>query len=480
MWLGVHGMLDAPSILDHRGRVAEGQHVTWGHWYEIRSYLRSAVWTAPVIALALQQATFRIASAHQLDFGPIPGFVYSREGAIAIADYVITSATAFTVFTFGSMIVAIQVASGQSSPRIIATMLLRDRAIRLSVGVFTYALLLAVAVKARIDTIPQSLISITGMLALISVIVFLFLIDHAAKLLRPVTIVTRIAEDGLTVIDDVYPDPIAAAPAGTPVADAARPAASREELGHPGRTIAHRGKSAVVIAVNLKALAAEARRADTVVELVPRVGDFVSTGDPLFRQHGGPVAIDDRILHGNVAFGRERTLEQDSTFAFRVIVDIAIKALSAAINDPTTAVIAIDSLQPLLRTVGMRDLRNDSVWDADGRRRVLVRTPDWNDFVQLSFSDIRHYGASNLQVARRLRALLESLMEVLPESRVPALRREWQLLDRSVQRLFPFAEDLALARTPDPQGLGGTCEHDAPPRPQPEHLSAVDKPRSSR
>jgi len=62
--------------------------VTWGHWYEIRSYLRSAVWTAPVIALALQQATFRIASAHQLDFGPIPGFVYSREGAIAIADYV--------------------------------------------------------------------------------------------------------------------------------------------------------------------------------------------------------------------------------------------------------------------------------------------------------------------------------------------------------------------------------------------------------
>jgi hypothetical protein len=64
---------------------------------------------------------------------------------------------------------------------------------------------------------------------------------------------------------------------------------------------------------------------------------------------------------------------------------------------------------------------------------------------------------------------------------VPALRREWQLLDRAVQRLFPFPEDLALARTPDPQGLGGACEHDAQsPRPQPEHLSAVDKPRSSR
>ena len=344
--------------------------------------------------------------------------------------------------------------------------------IRLSVGVFTYALLLAVAVKARIDTIPQFLISITGMLALISVAVFLFLIDHAAKLLRPVTIVTRIAQDGLAVIDDVYPDPIAATPSAARV---------REDLSQPERTIVHRGKSAVVIAVNLKALAAEARRADTVIELVPHVGDFVATGDPLFRQHGGAVAIDDRILQGYVAFGRERTLEQDSTFAFRVIVDIAIKALSTSINDPTTAVIAIDTLQPLLRRVGMRDLRMDSVRDRDGRRRVLFRTPDWNDFVELAFSEIRHFGARDLQVARRLRAMIDSLMQVLPESRLPALRREWQLLDRAVKRSFPFPEDLALARTPDPQGIGGACEHAAQsPRPRREHLSAVDEPGSSR
>jgi uncharacterized membrane protein len=461
--------LRSSTIVSH---AAEVQQLTWGRRYAVTSYLRSAVWTAPVIALALEQATFRIASAHQLDFGSVPGFVYNREGAIALADYVITSATAFIVFTFGSMIVAIQVASGQSSPRIIATMLLRDNAIRYAVGLFAYVLLLAVAIKARIDMTPQSLISIMGVLALTSVIVFMFLIDHAARLLRPVTIVTRIARDGLTVIADVYPDPIATAPPGV------RP---HGELDHPERTVVYRGTSAVVIAVNLKALAAAAKRADAVLELVPQVGDYVSTGDPLFRQHGGAVTIDDRVLHGYVAFGRERTLEQDSTFAFRVIVDIAIKALSPAINDPTTAVIAIDTLQPLLRTVGMRDLRNDSVWDEDGQRRVLFRTPDWNDFVQLAFSEIRHYGAGNLQVARRLRAMIEHLMEVLPESRGPALRREWQLLDRSVQRLFPFPEDLALARTPDRQGLGGASEHEAQsPRTQPEHLSAVDRSGPSR
>jgi hypothetical protein len=160
------------------------------------------------------------------------GFVYGREGAIALADYVITSATAFIVFTFGSMIVAIQVASGQSSPRIIATMLLRDNAIRYAVGLFAYVLLLAVAIKTRIDTTPQSLISLMGVLALTSVIVFMFLIDHAARLLRPVTIVTRIARDGLTVIDDVYPDPIAAAPLDS---------SHHGELGHPERTVAYRG-----------------------------------------------------------------------------------------------------------------------------------------------------------------------------------------------------------------------------------------------
>ena len=422
----------------------------WSRWYAIRSYLRSAVWTAPVLALVLQQATFRIASAHQLDWGAIPGFIYSREGTIGLADYVISSSTAFIVFTFGSMIVAIQVASGQSSPRIIATMLLRDNVIRWSVGLFTYVLLLAVAIKIRVDTIPQSLVSIMGVLSLVSVIVFMFLIDHAARLLRPVTIVSRIARDGIKVIDDVYPDPVKAESVGVQ---------SRAELNQPHRTVLHKGRSAVVIAVNRKALLAAAARANAVIELVPQVGDFVATNDPLFRQHGGTVAIDDRVLHGQVAFGRERTIEQDSTFAFRVIIDIALKALSPAINDPTTAVLAIDKLHELLHAVGMRELHNDWLCDDTGQRRVMLRTPNWNDFVHLSFCEIRHCGAGSMQVTRRLHAMIERVSENLPESRLAALRQEWELLDRSLQRQYMCPEDVALARIPDPQGLGGAAGH---------------------
>jgi uncharacterized membrane protein len=178
-------------------------------------------------------------------------------------------------------------------------------------------------------------------------------------------------------------------------------------------------------------------------------------GEPLLLLRGGAAAIPDRKLRGQVAFGSERTIEQDSTFALRIIVDIAIKALSKAINDPTTAVVAIDQLHRLLRAAGKRHLHDDTVFDQAGRLRMIFRTPDWDDFVQLAHSEIRLYGAENFQVARRLRAMTENLIQTLPEHRHPALRRELDLLDRAVGTLYAFPEDVALARVPDTQGLGG-------------------------
>ncbi len=422
--------------------------MSWSRWYAIKSYVLSTVWIAPVIALALEQATFRLAIMYNLDFGWIPGFVGDRDAAIATTDVVITSEIALIVFAFSSLLVAIQVASAQLTPRIIATMLLRDNAIRASVALFIYALLLAVAVKARIDSVPRTLVSILAIMALVNMCVFMFLIDYAARLLRPVSIVSRLAQLGLKVIDEVYPDHISTSPVA---------ALAREKLGPSDRTVAHSGASAIVIAVNLQALVAEAKRANVVIEFVPRVGDFVPTGEPLFLLRGiGANEVDDRVLRGQVAFGPERTIEQDSTFAFRVIIDIALKALSPAINDPTTAVLAIDQLQRLLRTVGQRNLHDERIFDSDGRLRLLFPTPNWPDFVHLTFTEIRHCGIGNVQIARRLRAMIESISPTLPGSRLPALRKEQELLDRSSERLYAFAEDLALTRIPDSQGLGGT------------------------
>ena len=136
---------------------------------------------------------------------------------------------------------------------------------------------------------------------------------------------------------------------------------------------------------------------DGVIEFMPQVGDFVAADEPLFALYGGASAIADDALHATVAFGTERTLEQDPMFAFRILVDIGLKALSPAINDPTTAVLAIDQVQRLLRVLGRRHLRPDVMLDAAGRPRVIFRTPNWEDFVHVACTEIRACGASNVQ-----------------------------------------------------------------------------------
>ena len=94
-------------------------------------------------------------------------------------------------------------------------------------------------------------------------------------------------------------------------------------------------------------------------------------------------------------------MEQDPAFAFRIIVDIASKGLSPAINDPTTAVLALDQIHHLLRNVGQRWLDDDRVRDSQGRLRLIYRTPGWEDFVHLAVTEIRHYGGTSIQIARR-------------------------------------------------------------------------------
>jgi uncharacterized membrane protein len=128
---------------------------------------------------------------------------------------------------------------------------------------------------------------------------------------------------------------------------------------------------------------------------------------------------------------------------------------AAAINDPTTAVIAIDQLHRLLRSVGNRNLRTDELLDHSGKLRVVSRTPNWEDFVHLAFTEIRCYGTQSMQIARRLRAMVENLIETLPKHRHPILIEQLNILDRDIERSFVYPEDRVLARVGDSQGLGG-------------------------
>ncbi len=368
-------------------------------------------------------------------------------GAQAMLQTVITLTLSFIVFTFGSLLVAIQVASGQMTPRIIATTLLRDPVIKYTVALNVLTMLFAISGLNRTeDSVNQLAVFIASLLGMASLASFLFLIDYTARLLRPVRIVSLVCDDGMNVVRGVYP---VVGPDGPPKAV--------EMTAQPARVVLHDGRSQSVLALEIHRLVAEARRLDGMIEFVPQVGDFVATDEPLFHLYGGAAAIDDGVLRKAIAFGPERTMEQDPMFAFRILVDIALKALSPAINDPTSAVVAIDQIQRLLRLVGNRRLHDDTVHDVAGRPRLILRTPNWADFVRLSCSEIRSCGANNMQIARRMRAMLDNLIQTLPERRHAVLREQLDLLDRALAQSFPFPEDLALARIGDSQGLGGAA-----------------------
>jgi uncharacterized membrane protein len=125
-------------------------------------------------------------------------------------------------------------------------------------------------------------------------------------------------------------------------------------------------------------------------------------------------------------------------------------------------VLAIDQLHRMLRSVGQRNLRTDEILDSAGQLRVIFRTPNWDDFVQLAFSEIRACGANNLQIVRRLRAMIANLKETLPGHRQDELQHQLSLLDREAERLFRYPEELALASIPDSQGLGGHSSKSIP------------------
>jgi uncharacterized membrane protein len=420
----------------------------WNHAYRAWSYVKSALWVVPLVAILLVFVTAPVLRVLDswLDWRIA---VMHVAGAKALYETVITLTLSFIVFTFGSLLVAIQIAGGQLTPRIIATTLLRDNVVRFSVGLFFYALVFSISALDRLQDEVYALVSIlVAILGVICMAVFLFLIDHAARLLRPVSIVARVGDHGLRVIRAVYPQ---LAREGTDESDA-EPLA----LGPPRRIVCHAGRSEIVLAVDMETLVAEAVRHGGVVELVPQVGDFLAQGEALFALHGGAVGIDDRKLSAAVAFGVERTMEQDPMFAFRILADIGLKALSPAINDPTTAVLTLDQIHRLLREVGRRRLRGEVVRDERGEPRVIYRTPNWEDYVHVACQEIRSYGAGNVQVARRFRALFENLLAALPPNRHEVLELELNRLEQMIETLYPMLEDRELARIPDSQGLGGS------------------------
>jgi uncharacterized membrane protein len=421
--------------------------MSWLLRHRVRHYIRNSIWVLPVLAMVFALAAVQLLHWFEESMGW--ELAIHADAARAVLGMLAASMFTFIVFVSSALLIAVQLASAQLSPRIIA-MLFRDLVTKLSLTVFVFTFTITLAVLVRVaDSVPKLTTYLAAYSSLASLGVFLYLIDHVGKALRPSGALRNVGRLGREVIESVYPRPLTEAPREP------TPAGRPGEVGEPTAVIAN-PRDGVILAFDIKGLVSLAGRADCVIEIVPQVGDFVAAGDPLFRVFGRGASLTPRTLCQAVAVGQERTLEQDPTFALRIIVDIASKGLSPAINDPTTAVLAIDQIHYLLRNVGNRQLTDERVRDASGRLRLMYRTPNWEDFVHLAVTEIRHFGGESIQVARRLRAMLENLIQTLPEERATQLRQELNLLHRSAERFFLEPEDRALAEVSDFQGVGGT------------------------
>ena len=419
--------------------------MTWLQRYQLRRRFRWSLWVYPAIAMA---AVFIVAPlVRSVERATEwPWLNLTPDGARSVLSAFTSSMLTFVVFVVSSMLIVVQLASAQLTPRVIA-MAFSNRKVKWVLGAFTFAYTYTVAAAGRIDEhVPQLPVALAIALNIGSIALFFWFAQELGSSLRPISILVRIARHGLALIEHLYPDPF----------DPQEQRQPKPVLSPDCDVIDHVGPTGVVLAFSQLDLVAIAEKADATLELLPQVGDFLSRGEPLFRVKPSNQPIDADALRGCIAVGPERTLEQDPAFAFRIIVDIANKALSPAINDPTTAVLALDQLHRLLRHVGMRRLDAGQVADSKGFVRLYYRTPDWVNFVTLAVSEIRLYGAGSVQVARRLRAMLEHLSETLHESRRPALVQELKLLEAATMRLFSESEDRVRASVGDLQGLGGS------------------------
>jgi uncharacterized membrane protein len=425
--------------------------MSWLWRYRVRHYIKNALWIGPLLAMVTALVVVHILHAIETAMGWQS--TIDPDTARTVLGTMAASMFTFIVFVSSALLVAVQLASSLLTPRIIG-IVFRDPITKVSLMVFVFTFTFSLTALVRISTsVPSLTAHLAAYSSLVGIAMFLYLIDHVGKSLRPSRALWSVASLGRNVIESVYPRMLAEEP---------RTAESTVSTltSEPNRTIPS-PMDGVVLAFDVPGLVSLAEDADCVIELVPQVGDFVAVGEPLLRLFQGGANLSDDALCQSVAVGRERTMEQDPAFAFRIIVDIASKGLSPAINDPTTAVLALDQIHHLLRDVGQRWLDDDRVRDSQGRLRLVYRTPGWEDFVHLAVTEIRQYGGTSIQIARRLRAMLENLIQTLPDERAGLLRQELQLLQRSAERFFTEPEDRVLAEASDSQGVGGKPERDS-------------------
>ena len=365
----------------------------------------------------------------------------------AIAGGMIT----LTGFVFTAVTLIIQTLQTQS-PRLLLAL---DRSDRTPVlfGVFSGGAAYALVVLSRVTTdfVPSLSVTLAIALVLLAIGLFLRLLVTMRTSLNPGGLVRIVGDRLRDTIDRFHPAPESAPESAPELAPG--PAGGWDEARtSERREVSFRGNPGVFQSFDERAVVRLADAAGAVIEFTPAVGDFVAQGTVIAVVHGGR-PIRERALTRYIHVGPDRTLEQDPAYGVRLLADVAVRALSPAVNDPTSAVQTLDQLDDILHRLVTRSLGEGMLLGRSGVIRVRYRAPQWESYLALALDEIRIYGRASLQVMRRMRALLLDLALVAPADRMPAIQRRLEALDRAAGRLSDHM-DVQDALVPDRQGLG--------------------------
>ena len=426
--------------------------MSWGARFHWREDLVENLWGVPVLG-AVAGATVGLAASYGEEHGmAASAWHYTPSTATAVLSSIIGATAALAGFVITVTVLVVQMAIGTFSARVMR-LWYRDRLLKATLALLAATLTLSFSVLRRIDEefVPDLGVTLAGLLVSVSLLVFFIYFDRCIRRLRPVAVAADVAATARTTFTHALQ-----------TADRAEirwevdPSRVHRTGAEPSFVVTARHGGAIQ-AIDGDGLVSWAQSHGSELVVPHAVGDFVHRGGVLVEVYGGRATeAGASELADTVALGEERTFDQDPAFALRVLVDMANKALSAAVNDPTTAIQVIDHIGEVLAHIGRTDLERRSRPDPSGTPvAVIMATRRWDDLVALSLTEIREFGATSIQVVRRLRALLDELLvEVRPEHRA-ALEEELRRLDATVAEAWRDSVDLDRASGADGQGIGG-------------------------
>ena len=376
----------------------------------------------------------------------------SIEASLALLSSIGSGMIALTGIVFSLAFVMMQFSATAYSPRLVMS-IAKDPVLWHAVGIFSATFLYSIAEITMVNrygkgNVPLLSIWIVILLLIASVGIFIALIDKLS-LLQVNRMLEFTGDQGRTCIAQIYPMKDEGDPDEPPL----------HFLGMDiGQCLRHEGAPRVIQSVDIDALLALAHVAQGVIVVATPIGDTLVEGTVMLHVYGAKSPIDEASLRRAFATGIERTFEQDPKYPIRLLVDIAIRALSPAVNDPTTAVQSLDQIEDLLRRLSGRSLGSGAYQDKQGVSRLFLPHPSWDDFLSLSFDEIRFCGATSVQVMRRMKALIADLIDSAPAERVASLQNHAGRLDATIARAFADPADRASASRADRQGLGSPRE----------------------